>query len=216
MTKKSGERLVGEDVLEDVEPHAEGFLAGGLAVVVYVGVFPAVAEVALPGEEADEAAFPDEAVAAGGQVVVLVDFGQAVGEVVFLVVDGVGEGEFDKVEFGKDLLHGGDDEGLDAIVVVDMEEAAADEVVAEVLGFLVREDDVAVAGHVDEGVVEQFRAAHVDHRVGGCEVHVGVGVAEGDEVGEGGGVGVPVAATAIFEQRDGGLGVEKYEVRTKN
>ena len=70
--------------------------------------------------------------------------------------------------------------------------------------------------HVDEGVVEQFGAAHVDHRVVGCEVHVGVGVAVGDEVGEGGGVGVPIAAAAIFEERDGGLGVEKYEVRTKN
>ena len=80
---------MGEDVLQDVFAHAEGFLACGLAVVVDVGVFPAVAEVAFPGEEADEASVVEEAVGARGQVVVLVNLGEAVGEVVFLVEDGV-------------------------------------------------------------------------------------------------------------------------------
>ena len=45
--------LMGEDVLQDVFAHLEGFLACALAVVVHVGVFPAVAEVALPRKEAN-------------------------------------------------------------------------------------------------------------------------------------------------------------------
>ena len=173
-----------EDVLQDVFAHLEGFLAGGLAVVVHVGVFPAVAEVALPAEEAYQPPLPDEAVAAWGQVVVLMDFGQAVGEMVFLVVDGVGEGQFDKVELGEHLFHLRDDEVFEAVVVVDVEEAASDEVVAEVLRFLGVEDHVAVAGHVEEGVVEYLAAAHIDYGVVGGEVHLCVGVAVGYEVGE--------------------------------
>ena len=61
--------------MQDILAHLEGFLAGGLAVVVHIGVLPAVAEVAFPREEADESPFPDEAVAVGRQVVVLVYFG---------------------------------------------------------------------------------------------------------------------------------------------
>ena len=57
-----------------------------------------------------------------------------------------------------------------------------------------------MAGHVDEGVVEELAAAHVDNGIFGSEVHACVGVAEGYEVGEGGGVGIPVAAPAVFEE----------------
>lgn len=66
---------MGEDVADDVGAHAEGFLARGLAVAVDVLVFPSVAEVALPGEEAYQAAFPYQAVTLGRQVVVFVDLG---------------------------------------------------------------------------------------------------------------------------------------------
>ena len=177
-------RLVGEDVLQDVFAHLEGLLAGGLAVVVHVGVFPAVAEVALPAEEAYQPPLPDEAVAARGQVVVLVDFGQAVGEMVFLVVDGVGERQFNEVEFGEHLFHLRDDEVFEAVVVVDMEKPASDEVVAEVLRLLGVEDHVAVAGHVEERVVEYLAAAHINHGVVGGEVHLCIGVAVGYKVGE--------------------------------
>ena len=150
----------------------------------------------------------EEAVGAWGQVVVLVDLGEAVGEVVFLVEDGVAGWQFDKFKFGEYQLHLREDVLFDAVVVVDVEESPAEQVVAEVLPFLAVERHVAVAGHVDEGVVEEFAAAHVDYGIVGGEVHVGVGIAEGDEVGERGGVGIPVAATAIFEQRQLGLGVE--------
>ena len=140
---------MGEDVLHDVFAHLEGFLACGLAVVVDVGVFPSVAEVALPGEEAYQPPLPDEAIAAGRQVVVLVDFGQPVREVVSLVVDGVGEGQLYKVQLGKHLFHLWDDEFFEPVVVVDVQETAAYKVVAQVLRFLAVEYHVAVAGHVE-------------------------------------------------------------------
>ena len=138
----------------------------------------------------------------------LVDFRQAVGELVLLVVDGVGEGQLDPLQFGEDAFHLGHDEVLHAVVVVDMEESASDEVGAEVLGFAVAEDHVAVAGHVEEGVVEDFITAHIHRGILWIESHLLVLVAEGDEVGEGGGVGVPVAAAAVFEEGQLGLGMQ--------
>ena len=111
--------------MQDILAHLEGFLAGGLAVVVHIGVLPAVAEVAFPREEAYQPAFVYEPVTSGGEVVVFVYFWEAVGEMVFLVIDGVGEGEFHKVEFGEYPFHLGDDEFAEAVVVVDVEETAA-------------------------------------------------------------------------------------------
>ena len=52
--------LLHKYVTNDIGAHAEGFLTGGLQVIVHVLVFPAVAEVALPGEEAHQTSFPDE------------------------------------------------------------------------------------------------------------------------------------------------------------
>ena len=164
---------MGEDVLQDVFAHAEGFLPCGLAVVVDIGVFPSVAEIAFPGEEADEPSFVEEPVGAWREVVVFMDFGQSVGEVVFLVEDGVGGWEFDKFEFGEYEFHLGEDVVFDAVVVVDVEEPSPQQVVAEVLAFLAVEYDVAVSGHVDEGMVEELAAAHVDNGIVGGKVHMG-------------------------------------------
>ena len=71
---------------------------------------------------------------------------------------------------------------------------------------MVGESHVAVTGHVEEGVVEYLAASYVDHGIFGVEFHLLVGVAEGDEVGERGGVGIPVAAAIVFEQGNLSLG----------
>ena len=199
-------RSVFEDITDDVRPHSERFLACGLTVVVHVGVLPSVAQVALPGEEAHQASFVDEAIAFWGMVVVFVYLGQAVGEVVFLVVDGVAEGELDEVQLGEDAFHLRHDKLAQAVVVVDVQEAAADKIVTEVLRLTVAEDHVAVTRHVEHGVVEQFGAAHVDGGILRVEPHLLVLVAEGDEVGERGGVGIPITATAVLQQGYLGLG----------
>ena len=177
-----------------------------MAVVVDILVFPAVAKVAFPGEETDEAAFVDESVALGWFVVVFVDLGKSVGKVVALVVDRVGEGQFDKVEFGEDFFHLGNDEFFESIVVVDMQKTSANEVVAQVLRLLRGEDHVAVACHVEEWIVENLAAAYID--LGVFKVHLGVLVAESDEVGQGGWIGIPVAAATVFEKCDLCLGTD--------
>ena len=117
---RGNERLLGENKLQNVLAHLEGFLADGLAVVVHIGVFPTVAEVTFVGEETYQTALIDKAVGSWREVVVFVNFGQTVGEVVFLVEDGVGERQFDKIEFREDFFHLRDDVVLDAVVVVDM------------------------------------------------------------------------------------------------
>lgn len=81
-------------------------------------------------------------------------FWQAVVEVVFLMVDGVGERQLDEVQFGKNLLHLRDDKVLNTIVVVNMQKAAADKVGAKILSFLAGKRDVAVACDVHKWVVE--------------------------------------------------------------
>ena len=204
--------VVEEDVGEDVLPHLQCLRARGLAVVVYVLVFPAVTQVALPTEEADEASFPNEAVALRCFVVVFVNLGKPVGEMVLLMVDGMREGELDKLEFGKDLLHLGQDEFFKSVVVVNVQKASANQVVAKVFGFLCRKEDVAVAGDVEEGVAEDLAAADIDDGVLRLQAHVEVGIAEGDEVGQRGGVGVPVAATVVFEEGELGLGLDRRGV----
>ena len=200
--------VVEEDELEDVGAHLEGTEVIFGRVVVDVDVFPSVAEVTLPSEEAYESTLVDECVGFWWMVVVFVDFGKAVREVVFLVEDGVREGELDPLEVGEDFLHLRHGVFFEAIVVVDVEETAAEEVGAEVVDFLGGEGDVAVAGDVDVGVVEEVAAADVDGGILRGEVHVELGVAEGDEVGEGGWVGVPIAAAAVFDESNGGLALE--------
>ncbi len=94
-------------ILDDVGAHLEGLLSDGFGVFVYVGVFPAVAQVAFVGVETDEAAFVKYSEALRGFVVVFVDFGEAVVELEFLVVDLVCEGQLDELSFWKYLFHGG-------------------------------------------------------------------------------------------------------------
>ena len=136
----------------------------------------------------------------------LVYLGQAVGELVLLVVDGVREWQLDPFQLGEDALHLRHNEVLHAVVVVDMQEPSTDEVGTEVLRLTVAEDDIAVTCHVDKGIVEQFGATHLDGGGLRVEAHLLVLVAEGYEVLEGGGVGIPVTAAAIFEQGYLGLG----------
>lgn len=165
-------------------------------------ILPTVAEVALPAEETNQTALVDKSIAFGREVVVFVDFGESVGEIVSLMIDGVTEGEFDEIEFGEDFLHLWHNKLTEAVVIVDMQEASSYQVIAQILSLLSGEDDIAVASDMKEGIVEYFTASHIDGGIFGVEVHMLILVAEGDEVGEGGGVGIPVATTIVAHQGD--------------
>ena len=93
-------------------------------VVVDSNVLPAVAKVALVAEEADEPAIDKQTETLRRQVVVLVNFGQAVVEMVCGVVNEVTERQFHKLLVGEHLLHFAAHIMLNAIVVVDVQKAA--------------------------------------------------------------------------------------------
>ena len=195
-----------EDVLEDIGAHLEGFKMSGGRVVVDVGVLPAVAEVTLVGKEAHQPSFEKEAIGPWRLVVVLMDLGKPFGEVETLVEYGMRGRELHEVGLGHDTFHLRHNIVLQAVVVVDMEEAAGEEVVAEIGRFGGREDDIAVAGEVDKRIVEEIGATDIDGGVLRIEVHGELAVAESEKVGQGSRVGVPVAAATVFEESDGSLG----------
>ena len=168
---------------------------------MHVLVLPPVTEVALPGEEAYKTALIDEAVTLGGMVVVLVDLGQTVGELIFLMVYRVREWQLHKIELREHLLHLRHYELAKTVVVVDMQEAAADEVVAQVLRLGVCENNVAVASHMHEGIVEKLGTAHIHGGRLVFEAHLLVGIAESYQVRQRRGIGVPVSPSAILQQR---------------
>lgn len=149
-----------------------------------VDILPAVAQVALPGEETYHPTFMKDGEGFGRHIVMLVYLRQSVRKVVFLMEDRVGVGQLDPFLFGEHFLHLSHGELLEAVVVVDMEESAADKIGAEVVDVLRREDDIAVSGDMDERVVEYVGAAHIDGGILRVEVHVELRVAEPYEVCE--------------------------------
>ena len=101
---------VSENITDNIRPHTERFLTCCGAVVVHIGILPSVTQITLPGEEAYQPSFPDEAEPLGRLVVMFMYLGQSVGEIIFLVINRVRKGQFDEVEFWKDTFHLGDDE----------------------------------------------------------------------------------------------------------
>ena len=111
--------------------------------------------------------------------------------------------QFDEFAVRKDARDFAAEGLVQAVVVVGVEEAAAEQVAAQGQALLVGEADVAVPGHVEEGVVAQ-------RRIGGTNRDLPVGGGDpgafahlGEEVGKRGGIGVPVAAAVVLEARDG-------------
>lgn len=89
--KKAG-KLILESIANYVFAHFQSAQSCLLAVVVHILVLPTVAEVAFPGKETHKTTFPNKSEAFGGLVVVFVYFWQAIGKVVFLMIDGMVEG----------------------------------------------------------------------------------------------------------------------------
>ena len=85
----------------------------------------------------------------------LVHLGRTAVELIGLVVHGVLKGQLDPVEVGKHLAHLLPDVRVHPVVVADVQKAAGLEPGPQVARFGRREDHVAVAGHVHEGIIEQ-------------------------------------------------------------
>lgn len=166
-------------------------------------IFPAVAEIAFIGVETNQAAVGDQPKSLRWFVIMFMDFRQTSGEGIFLLVDGMREGQFHKIELGKYTLHLRTDELIHTIVVVNMKEPAANKIVSQVLCLLRGKHHVAVAGHVNEWVIKELRTASFHHGLFSMDVGAQVLIAETDQVGKRCfQVGVPVAPAAIFQQSD--------------
>ena len=208
--------FTGEYVGDQVRAHSEGLQACNFGVAVNLGIFPAVAQVAFIGVEANQPAFPDQAESLGTLIVVFMDLGEAGGEGERRKEKGKSGGELGEVEFGEYLFHFTADIRIDAVIVVDMEKSSCQQVFPQVCSLFIREDHIAVAGHVDEREGEDIAAAgFYGDRIffDGC---FQVFVAEPDQVGEGSGVGVPVAAAVVLQESDpDGLGMQWAKERGK-
>ncbi len=218
-----GERLVGHDVEEDIDSEGVGAFFGEFGEVVGVGgfLFPAVAHIGVVIDHDHDAVvviedgavvgflgvgtFPgDTGVPVAEGVADIGDLGFGM-ESVEVGKDGVLEGEFDGFAVGEDAF---DDfvEGvpfLFAPEVIDPEEAAGVEVIAEGGDFGIAEAEAADAAHPDEGEgVESFIGEADDDAVGiddhggevleaVGEVEVGVGEVGFPGLGASAGDGVP-------------------------
>ena len=129
-------------------------------IAVHLVIFPAVAEVAFVVVKTDQPPLVKQAKPTRRQVVVLVDFGQPLGEVKLLVVDRMVERHLHPFHVGKDLGHRGAHVHVHAVIVADVKEPSRLQIRAQLLRFTVGKQHVAVTGHVHPRVVEQVRRPH--------------------------------------------------------
>jgi demethoxyubiquinone hydroxylase (CLK1/Coq7/Cat5 family) len=78
----------------------------------------------------------DDAKALGGLAVMLVRFGEAATEIVFLVVDRMGERQLNKLLIRENLFDFRADELVHPVVVVEMQKAAAQAIITQILSLL--------------------------------------------------------------------------------
>jgi len=126
-----------EDILYQVSAHLQGGLMFLGWVAVHIKVFPAIAQVGLIAIEAYQAAFVYEAIALGWLAIVLVYLGQAVGKGVLLMIDGIREWQFYQLQVGEDFFESRTHIGVQAVIIIYMQEATTFQVFAQVLCFIV-------------------------------------------------------------------------------
>src|SRR5688572_5967084 len=188
-------RSVREGVDEHVGPHLQGRPAHVRRIPVHAGVLPAVAEVRVEGEEQDQAPVMVYPVAVRGPPRVLMDLGQARCHGEGGAVDGMVGRQLHEGLVGEQAGDLAPERGVDAEVVVGMEEPAVREVGAESDHFRVRQPDLPVAGQVEERVAVELGIGGRYHRlaVGGRKRELVAD--EFEQVGERRRISVPVAGT---------------------
>src|SRR5437588_2897536 len=175
-------------------------------IVVDLGILPPVAQVRLVGIVYDQAVAQKDPEPLGRQPVVLVDLGDPLREVVHHMVDGMAQRHFNERVIRE---HAGDlapERLVHAVVVVGVEESSLLQVATQGLGVLVREMDVAVPRHIKVGDVPQLGAGERDYALARGDGESGALPNRGEEVGQFGRSGVPVAAAIIVQAADGERG----------
>jgi hypothetical protein len=151
--------------------------------MVNIRVFPAIPKIAFIGIETNQPAFVNQSETLGGLIVVLVDLGQAILEVILLVINGMIKGKFHEIEFRKHFFHLGPDIRIQAVIIVDVKKSACQQIIPEVLGFLFVEENIPVTGHVDKRIVEYLKTACFYRGIIFCYAGIQIVVAVFDKIG---------------------------------
>src|SRR5439155_1462869 len=169
-------------------------------------ILPPVPQVRLIGIVYDQTVAQKDPEPLSRQPVVLMDLGNPLGEVVNDMVDRMIQRHFNERVIRE---HAGDltpERLVHAVIVVGMEESTLLQVAAQGLELLVREVDVAVTGHIEVGDVPQLGARQGDHALARGDGKAGALANRGEQVGQLGWPGVPVAAAVVVQAADGQRG----------
>src|SRR5687768_13391942 len=138
----TGSPATSHRIEEEIGPHAERGFPFFRQVVVHVGILPAIAQIGLVAVEHDEPSVQKDPEALGRFPIMLVNLGDALGEVVKRVVDGMIQRHLDQLPVGKEPPQLPPDRDIHAVIVVGMEEAPLLEVAAKGGQLDVAEADV--------------------------------------------------------------------------
>jgi len=168
-----------------------------------IGVLPAIAEVALIGIKDNQSSFVKNPEALRWFAVVLVDFRQTVREIVKTMEYLVVEREFHELFIGEYFFDFPTKRRIHTVVVVGVKETAAGQVSSQSFAFFFGKTDVAVAGHINIGIVEKIVVGRFDIFTGINCRNAGVVFYEFDKVRQRRWIGIPVSSTAVFKLRNG-------------
>ena len=131
LVQRHGSGPARHGVDEEVHPHAQRRFVQRDGIMIRLGIFPAVPEIARVRVVHRQPVAEEDAEAARRLAVVLVDLRQALREVVDDVIDRMRQRHVHQLAVGEDALHLAAEALVEPVVVVGVEEAAALQVLAQ-------------------------------------------------------------------------------------
>src|SRR5690606_33288456 len=114
------------------------------------------------------------------------------------MIYGMIEWQFNQFEFRKNLFQFQTDKLVEAVIVVNVQESATDQVFPQVCSLFCVKHYIAVTRHINVWIQEQVTAANLYNVFIGSEVHPKFSVTEFNKIRQSGFIGIPVAAAIIL------------------
>src|SRR2546423_14833167 len=108
-----------------------------------------------------------------------------------------------QLTIGEDALDLAPEARVDAIIIADVQEAAAREIVAQPNDLLVAQTDVAVAGDMEERIIPQLVIGESNTRLDLVDIERRPVVDGSQQIRKARGIRVPVPAAVVLETSDG-------------
>src|SRR5438034_2309939 len=171
-------------------------------IVVDLGILPPVTQVGLIGIVHDQPVAQKDTETLRRQAIMLVDLGDAPGEVVHQVIDGVAQRDLNQGMIGEDARDLTAEGLVHAVVVVGVQEAPLLEPASQLFHLFVREAHVPVPRHEEVGNVPQLGSREGDDALALGDGQGGTLAQRREEIRQRGGAGVPVAPTVVMQPTD--------------